>query len=130
MTNLREKNSKRKILLIEDDELIVEIYTAQFKKAGFSIESASDGEKAFKKLKENKYDLLLLDIVLPNLTGFELLKRIKNNKEINKAKILILSNLGQKTDVERAENLGAIKYLIKAHYTPSEVVQEVIEILK
>jgi len=122
-------NSKKKILLVEDDSLIVEIYTTRLKEAGFEIESEPDGESAIRKLKEKEFDLVLLDIVLPNLTGFELLEKIRNKEKLKNVKVLILSNLGQKTDVEKAERLGAIKYLIKAHYTPSEVVEEIKKIL-
>ncbi len=123
-------DKKKKILLVEDDLLIVEIYTTRLKEAGFEIESEVDGESAIRKLKEKDFDLVLLDIVLPNLTGFEFLERIRNKEKIKNVKVLILSNLGQKTDVDKAERLGAIKYLIKAHYTPSEVVEEVRKILE
>ena len=121
---------KKKILLVEDDLLIVEIYTTRLKEAGFEIESEVDGESAIRKLKEKDFDLVLLDIVLPNLTGFEFLEKIRNNEKLKNVKVLILSNLGQKTDVDKAERLGAIKYLIKAHYTPSEVVEEIKKILE
>ena len=123
-------DKKKKILLVEDDLLIVEIYTTRLKEAGFEIESEVDGESAIRKLKEKDFDLVLLDIVLPNLTGFEFLEKIRNNEKLKNVKVLILSNLGQKTDVDKAERLGAIKYLIKAHYTPSEVVEEVRKILE
>lgn len=120
----------KKILLIEDDPLIIEIYTTQLKKAGFEVESAPDGEKAFEMIKEKNFDLLILDIVLPYLTGFELLKRIRNQAEFKNLKVLVLSNLGQKSDIERAKRLGVSQYLIKAHYTPSEVVEEIKKVLK
>jgi DNA-binding response OmpR family regulator len=120
----------KRILLIEDDPLIIEIYTTQLKKAGFEVESAPDGEKALEMIKEKNFDLLILDIVLPYLTGFELLKRIRNQPEFKNLRVLVLSNLGQKSDIERAKRLGASQYLIKAHYTPSEVVEEIKKVLK
>jgi len=123
-------NSEKKILLIEDDPLIVEIYETRLKKAGFRVESVPDGKKAFRKLKEKEFDLLLLDIVLPSLTGFELLTRIRNDDELKDIRVLVLSNLGEKTDVERAEKLGVVGYLIKAHHTPSDVVEEIEKILE
>ena len=119
----------KKILLIEDDELIIEIYTTKLKRSGFDVEVATDGEIAFKKFSEKKYDLILLDIVLPHLTGFEFLERVNQQNILNDAKIIVLSNLGQKADIERAKKLGVVKYLIKAHYTPSEVVKEIKKIL-
>ncbi len=119
----------KKVLLIEDDPLIVEIYTTKLKESGFDVDSVFDGEEALRKIGEKKYDILLLDVVLPHLTGFELLEKIKK-QEIGSPKIFILSNLSQREDVERAERLGASGYLIKAQYTPSEVVKEIRKALK
>ena len=119
----------KKILLVEDDPLIIEIYTTKLKERGFEVEVANEGEEAIKKLKEKHFDLLVLDIVLPQLSGFEILKKIRKNKDLKSLKIMVLSNLGQKSDVEEAEKLGADKYLIKAHYTPTEVVEEIEKLL-
>lgn len=119
----------KKILLIEDDPFLIDIYTTKFKKVGFSIETAIDGEEGLRKLKEGKFEFLLLDIVLPQIDGWEVLKKIKNEKSKNKnlknLKIIILSNLGQKEEIEKGLKLGATKYLIKAHFTPSQVAEEI-----
>ncbi len=124
----------KSILLVEDDPFLIDIYTTKLKEAGFSVETAQDGEVALKKLPEKKFDLLILDIVLPQLDGWEILEEIKNQKSkvknLEDLKIIILSNLGQKTEVEKGLNLGATKYLIKAHYAPSEIVEEIQQILK
>jgi len=120
----------KSILLVEDDPFAVDIYTKKLKEAGFSVEIAQDGVEALKKIKEKKPDLLILDIVLPNVEGWELLKEIKANLDLKDLKVVILSNLGQKADVEKGIELGAIKYFIKAHYTPTQVVEEVKKILK
>ncbi|MBL7156301.1 MAG: response regulator [Candidatus Pacebacteria bacterium] len=120
----------KSILLVEDDPLIVEIYTRKLKQAGFKVQSVSDGEKTISVLKQGKFDLLVLDIVLPNLTGFEILQRIRRNEKLKNTKILVLSNLGQKTDIEKAEKFQVARYLIKAHYTPSEVIKEIEKLLK
>jgi len=119
----------KKILLIEDDSFLIDIYTTKLKEAGFSVEVASDGETAFEKLEEKKPDLVILDIVLPQINGWEVLRKIKSIPKLNDLKIIILSNLGQKEEVARGMNLGVAKYLIKAHYTPSEVVKEIKEII-
>ena len=123
----------KKILLVEDDQFLIDIYTTKLKDSGFSVEVAKEGESALRKLNEEKFDLLLLDIVLPQIDGWEILEKIKNEKlktkNLENLKIVILSNLGQKEEVERGLKLGATKYLIKAHYTPSEVVEEIKEIL-
>lgn len=118
------------ILLIEDDPFLIEIYTTKFKEAGFSVEIAVDGKEGLLKIEKKIPDLLLLDIVLPSLTGWEILREIKRNKKFKNLKVVILSNLSQREEVEKGLNLGAAKYLIKAHYTPSEVVEEIKKILK
>ncbi len=124
----------KSILLVEDDPFLIDIYTTKLKEAGFSVETAQDGEVALKKLPEKKFDLLILDIVLPQLDGWEILEEIKKQKSkvknLEDLKIIVLSNLGQKTEVEKGLNLGATKYLIKAHYAPSEIVEEIQQILK
>ncbi len=117
------------ILLIEDDPLLIDIYTTKLKKAGFGVEVSTGGEEALSKIKEEQPDLILLDIVLPRLNGWEILSKIKSEKTSKDLKVVILSNLGQKSEVEKGLGLGAIKYLIKAHYTPSEVVKEIKKLI-
>ncbi len=120
----------KSILLIEDDPLLIDIYTTKLKEAGFEVEVATDGDTGLRFLKEKKPDLLLLDIVLPHIDGWEVLRTIKNKPSPFKdLKVVILSSLGQKSEVEKGLKLGAIKYLIKAHYTPSEVVKEIQKII-
>jgi DNA-binding response OmpR family regulator len=137
----------KSILLIEDDPFLIDIYTTKLKEEGFSIEIATSGEEGLKKLETTthpppsrgkrapkKFDLLVLDIVLPKIDGWEILEKIKEqrakSKNLEGLKIIILSNLGQKEEVEKGLRLGAEKYLIKAHYTPSEVVAEIKKVLK
>lgn len=124
----------KKILLIEDDPFLIDIYTTKLKESGFSVEVATDGEKGWRLITEKKFDLLVLDIVLPQINGWEILNKIQNSKSkiqnLKDLKIVVLSNLGQKDEVEKGIELGATKYLIKAHYTPSEVVAEIKEVLK
>ncbi len=119
-----------KILLIEDDPFLVDIYVTKLKESGFLVEAAVDGQEGLKKIEEKKFDLILLDIVLPVIDGWEFLKKLSNSKNAGKLKVIILSNLGQRGEVEKGLKLGAAKYLIKAHYTPSEVIKEVKKILK
>ncbi len=115
----------KQILLVEDDPFLIDIYTTKFKENGFSIEAASDGNQAIRVLSEKKPDLLLLDIVLPRVDGWEILRQIKVDEKLKDVPVVVLSNLGQKSEIDKAFALGAAKYLIKAHYTPSEVVAEV-----
>ncbi len=120
----------KKILLVEDDPFLIDIYSTKFKEVGFEVEVAEDGEKCLEKLEEKIPDLLLLDVVLPNLNGWEIIRRIKKEERLKGLKIIILSNLGEKEEIEKGLKCGAEKYLVKAHYTPSEVVEEIIKILK
>ncbi len=119
-----------KILLIEDDPFLSEIYVTKFEEAGFEISVAQDGMLGLQKIKEHAPDLLLLDIVMPNMDGFEFLRTIKEDPEFTHIPIVILSNLGEQENVEKGFELGAEAYIIKAHYTPTEVVAKVKEILK
>lgn len=120
----------KKILLVEDDPFLVDIYTTKLKESGFLVDVATDGEAALEIAKKKKIDLLILDIVLPKADGWETLKNIKDDEKLKDLKVIILSNLGQKDEVEKGLKLGAIKYMIKAHFTPTEVVEEIKKYLK
>lgn len=119
----------QKILLIEDDPFLSEIYVTKFHEAGFVVIVAEDGAFGLQKLKETRPDLVLLDIVMPNMDGFELLREIKKDEDVKFTPVVILSNLGEQENVEKGFGLGAADYIIKAHYTPTEVVLKVKEIL-
>jgi CheY-like chemotaxis protein len=121
---------KIKILLVEDDPFMVDIYSTKLKEIGYSVFVALNGEEALEKVKENNPDLMLLDIVLPNMDGWEVLRRLKEDGKNQNLKVIVLSNLGQKPEIEKGLGLGAMKYIIKAHYTPSQVAAEVENILK
>jgi CheY-like chemotaxis protein len=120
----------KSILLIEDDPFIIDIYSKKLKEAGFSVEVANDGQEALKKLQEYKPDLLVLDIVLPNIDGWEFLREIRNEPSLKDLDVIILSNLSQKAEIEKSKELGAIRYLVKAYYTPTQVVEEIKTILE
>lgn len=119
----------KKILLIEDDPFLIDIYTTKLKEAGFSVMTAQNGEEGLDRAKEIMPDLILLDIVLPKADGWDFLEKIKANEELKNLRVVVLSNLGQKEEIEKGMRLGATKYLIKAHYTPSEVVAEIKKLL-
>lgn len=119
-----------RILLVEDDPFLIDIYSTKFKEEDFAVEVAKNGEEFFNRLGNNENpDIILLDIVLPEIDGWEILRKIKNDDLADGIKIVILSNLGQREEVEKGIDLGAAKYLIKSHYTPTEVVEEVKKIL-
>ena len=120
----------RSILLIEDDPFLVDLYNTKLKEEGFEVEIAVSGREGLRKFKERKPDLMLLDIVLPDLDGWEVLEEIKKLDKLNDLKIVILSNLTEKEDVKRAQEAGATSYLIKSHFTPTEVVEKIKKILE
>jgi len=115
----------KKILIIEDDKYFLNILLKKLEKEGFSVISASEGISGIRKLKEEKPDLIILDLVLPGIDGFEILKRAKQNPETKKIPIIILSNLGQEQEVEKGLSLGASDFLIKAHFTPKMVIEKI-----
>lgn len=121
--------SKQTILLIEDDPLLIDIYSTKFKETGFEVKVADSGDKALSLLSKVSPSVIVMDIVLPNVDGWELLKAAQKQENLRKSKIVVLSNLGQKEEIEKGISLGADRYLIKAHFTPSQVVEEVKNLL-
>ena len=122
--------AKKKILIIEDDPFIVKMYRNKFEDLGYIFRDAGDGEKGIAMAKEERPDIMVLDIVLPHMDGFEILKAIKKDKDLKDIPVMMLTNLGQRDEVEKGLSLGADDYLIKTHFTPSEVVEKVTAILK
>lgn len=119
----------KKILLIEDDELLIDIYKTKLEESQFEVVVESDGAKAVETVKKEKPALVLLDIVLPNEDGWNILRDLKSGRMIENVKVVILSNLGQKEEIEKGLSMGASLYLIKAHYTPSQVVKEILALV-
>ncbi len=119
----------KKILIIEDDSFLSEMYLAKFNQSDFQAEVATDGKEGLNKVKSFNPDLILLDIVLPKMDGFEVLKELKKDSELKNIPVVLLTNLGQKNEVEKGLSLGADEYIIKAHFTPSAVVNRVKEII-
>jgi len=124
------KYNHMRILIIEDDKFLRELIIQKLGKEGYDIVEAAEGEEGLRKMKEEKPDLVLLDLILPGIDGFEVLRRAKADEETSSVPVIILSNLGQRDDVEKGIELGAIDYLIKAHFTPGEIVDKIKEILK
>ncbi len=113
------------ILIIEDDKYMREVLAEKLKKEGFETAEAMDGEVGLKMTVEKKPDLVVLDIILPLLNGFDYLEMKLKNANIEKIPVIILSNLGQKEDIERGMKLGAKDYVVKAHFTPNDLIAKV-----
>ncbi|XOU94471.1 MAG: response regulator transcription factor [Candidatus Kerfeldbacteria bacterium] len=125
-----QNNKKIKIVLIEDDTFLGGMYVAKLNLEGFDVKLADDGEKGLKLVKSEQPDLVLLDIILPKMSGFDVLKDIKANKDTKDLPVILLTNLGQREDVQKGIKLGAKDYLIKAHFMPSEVVTKIKALLQ
>lgn len=124
-------STKASILLVEDDSFISGMYQTKLKNMGYGVEVASDGEAAASRIAQDPLpDLVLLDVVLPKKDGFEILEELRANARTKDLAVILLTNLGQKPDVERGVKLGADDYIIKAHYTPSEVMEKVEKVLE
>ncbi len=119
------EEKKQTIMIVEDDSFVMDIYKTKLSQEGFSVVEAENGMEALKKLKNIKPDMLLLDIVMPYMDGLEVLKKIKENKNTKNIPIILLTNLSQKEEVDKGMKLGAMDYLIKSHFTPSEVLEKV-----
>jgi len=121
--------AKTKVLIIDDDPYISEMYLLKFRESGFEVATGADGKEALDKTLQWQPDILLLDVVMPVYDGFEVLRRLKEQGALEKTKVVLLTNLGQREDIDRGMKLGAVEYVIKAHFTPSEVVEKVKHLL-
>lgn len=120
--------TKLKLLLVEDDEFLQKILLSKFLKEGFDVVAASDGEKAIEALRARPPQLVLLDLILPKMTGFDVLTDIRMKPETKNLPVIILSNLGQEEDIRRAKELGALDFLVKADISVNDVVRKVKEL--
>ncbi|MCX6765490.1 MAG: response regulator [Candidatus Moranbacteria bacterium] len=119
----------KKILIVEDDSILQKTLQEFLSTEGFETTSASDGEKAVELARSGKPDLILLDIILPKKDGYEVIKDLKSDQGTRSIPIILLTNLGSMHDVEKALNLGATTYLVKADYKLEEVVAKIKEVL-
>jgi len=120
---------KATILLVEDDVFIAGMYQTKLSMLGYTVRTATDGEEGWAELQKEAPDLILLDIVLPKKDGFEILGDIRCDEKLKNLPVILLTNLGQKPDVQKGLELGADDYIIKAHFTPSEVVEKIEKML-
>jgi DNA-binding response OmpR family regulator len=118
----------KKILIIEDETSLTKILADELIAAGFDVSTVFDGRRALQTLKIEHFDLILLDLILPNVDGFEILAETKKMKI--KAPIIVLSNLGQKEDIQKSMDLGATEYFVKSNVTVSSIVDFVTKFLK
>jgi CheY-like chemotaxis protein len=126
---MTDKGTK-KVFIIDDDAFLLEMYALKFTQKGYDVESVPGTMEALEKLRNGlDPDIMLVDIVMPTMDGFEFLAKVKEEGLASKATIIVLSNLGQPEDIEKGISLGASGYIIKASATPSEVVEKVEQAL-
>lgn len=121
---------KKKILIVEDDSFIRDIYQTKFDQEGFEVIATEDGIIALEKIKEFTPDIILLDIIMPMMDGIDVLRAIKNEERLKDIPVIMLTNISEKESVDEGREIGANDYLIKSNFTPSEVVRKVKTLLK
>lgn len=115
----------KRILLVEDEEIILNLLEKKLKKEGYEISIAKDGKEGLEKIKNDKPDLILLDIIMPKMGGFEVMEEMNKNPELKKIPVIVISNSGQPVELDRAKKLGAKDWLIKTEFDPAEVLEKV-----
>ncbi len=120
---MSEEKQDKKILIIEDEESLVELLSTKLNKEGYEVQYAYDGELGYEKIKEWNPDLILLDIVMPKMNGYEVLEKLNQDKI--KIPVIIISNSGQPVEIEKTKQLGAVDHLIKTEFSPLDVLQKV-----
>jgi len=125
-----ENNIQTKILIVEDDKFLRDLISQKLQRENFLIVSAMNGEEGLEKAKTEHPAIILLDLILPGMDGFDVLRSLKKDMGAVMPPVIVLSNLGQKEDMERAFREGAEDYMVKAHFTPGEIVAKIKAVLK
>lgn len=120
---------KIKVLVVEDEHMLAEMYATKFSMDGFEVDKAFDGAAGLEKAKVMLPDVILLDVIMPKLDGFAVLKELRADAKFDKTPVLLLTNLGQDDDIKKGKELGADDYFVKANHTPADVVVKVKELL-
>ena len=118
-----------KILIVEDEEILSKVLEEKFKRANFDTEIAVTGDAAFPIAKKFSPDVILLDLILPKKTGFDVLKEIKSDADLKTVPVIVLSNLGQDEEIKKALELGASDYMVKTQHPINEVIEKVKNLL-
>jgi len=124
MTN-QISNGAKKILLIEDEEIMIGLLQKKLTNEGYEVSVARDGEEGLKAMREVRPDLVLLDIIMPKMGGFEVMEEMNKDKELKKIPVIVISNSGQPVELDKAQKLGAKDWLIKTEFDPQEVIDKV-----
>jgi len=117
----------KKILIIEDEEIMINLLQRKLTAEGYEALVARDGQEGILAMQEVKPDIILLDIIMPKMGGFEVMEEMNKNKELKKIPVIVISNSGQPVELDRAQKLGAKDWLIKTEFDPQEVIDKVVQ---
>lgn len=129
MAATRKKAIPSDILIIEDEQFLLSLLMRKLKNSGFRVRAAFDGEAGIQAVQEKKPGLILLDLILPGMDGWEVLRRLKDDKRFQDIPVFIISNLGEPGDIAKGKKAGAVEYLIKAEHSPQQIVEKVSHVL-
>lgn len=127
--NSSSSDKTKKVLIIEDDKFLRELAAQKLEKEGFSVAGATNGQEGIELLEKESPNVIILDLILPGMDGFEVLKKVRTESNFKTIPIIILSNLGQEEDIAKAKSLGATDYLIKAHFSFGEIIKKINEVV-
>lgn len=120
----------KKILIIEDDSFLLELEAGKLKNEGYEIITASSGEEGLLKINEPNIEIILLDLILPNFDGFEILKKLKETDELKHIPVIVFSNLSEEKDILKSKELGASNFMVKSNFTLDELVKQIKKALE
>lgn len=129
MTNGTQQAGGKTILIVEDDQFLTKAYQIKFKAEGFDVWIATDGQQALSYLSKQPPQAVLLDLMLPQVSGFDVLAAIRNSPQWKRVPVIIMSNLGQQQDIDRGKALGISDYIVKANVKINDVVERVRKLL-
>lgn len=115
----------KKVLIIEDDAFLLDLEAAKIKKNGYDVIVAQTGEEGMKKISEQGVDIVLLDLLLPNFDGFEILSKIRSDETTKKLPVIVFSNCAEQKDVDKAMQMGATKFMVKSNFSLEELIEEI-----
>lgn len=119
----------KKILLIDDDEFLLDIYQHKLTKEGFEVSIAKDAEEGFEIMKKTKPDLIILDLIMPGMSGFDVLEQLKSTSGLSKIPVIVLTNLGQEEDKKRCLELGVKEYFVKTETSLEQIIKKIHEVI-
>lgn len=124
-----ENKGRGIVLVVEDDSFLRKLLCDKLRREGFELFEATDGQQALDFLKDNRPVLMLLDLMMPGIDGFQVLEAVRRDERIKDIPVIVLSNVGEKQMIERARQLGADDYLIKAHFVLDEIIERITKVL-